>query len=135
MKMFDTFIADSAKMIKRDDIRTFVEQVGSKGHTFCPSTFKDGIKSREAFEQSQLLVFYFDSLENGNTSFEKIKARAEQYGFPVLFAYDIFSPYRLHSSATRKKFILVFLNDAPAYKLKEAEAMQKALMTIFPEAD
>lgn len=135
MKVYDTYIADNAELVKRDNIRTFVERVGSKGHTFCPSTFKNGVKSRETFEQSQLFVLYFDSLENKNTSFEKMKARASQYDLPVLFAYDVFSPYRLYYGATRKKFVIAFLNAVSTVKLKEAEAMQKALMTIFPEAD
>lgn len=43
--------------------------------------------------------------------------------------------YRLYYGATRKKFVIAFLNAVSTVKLKEAEAMQRALMTIFPEAD
>ena len=70
MEMFDTLIADNTELIKSDNVRSFVEQVGSKGHVFCPSTFKEGLKSKETFEQSQLLALHFDSKE---TSFKEIK--------------------------------------------------------------
>lgn len=126
MKMFDTFIADNTELIKNDSIRSFVKQVGSKGHVFCPSTFKGGIKSKETFDQSQLLTLYFDSRE---TSFEEIKDRTEQYDLPLLFAYDTFS------IGSRNKFSIIFLKDVPSSSLKEAEAMQKSLMMMFPEAD
>ena len=135
MEFLDSIVAKSEniELIKSDNFKSFVEQVGSKGCTFCPSTFKDDVKSRETFEQSQLLTLYFDSYKSTDReiSFEKIKARAEQYELPILFAYDSF----LTGLETRKKFSVTFLNDAPITKLKEAESVQKALMMIFPEAD
>lgn len=126
MEMFDILIADNTELIKNDNVRSFVEQVGSKGHVFCPSTFKEGLKSKDTFEQSQLLALHFDSKE---TSFKEIKDRTEQYDLPILFAYDAFS------IGSRNKFSIVFLKDSPSSSLKEAEAMQNSLMMMFPEAD
>lgn len=132
MEALDSITADKAEFIERDNIRSFVELVGSKGCTFCPATFQDGIKSRETFEQTQLFVLYFDSfssLGNSELTFEKVKARAGQYELPVFFAYDVFS------TGHRSRFCVSFLNDTTFRTLKEAEAIQKALMMIFPESD
>ena len=101
------------------------EQIGTLGKTFCLATFKNGKKSRDDFEQMQLFALYFDNKET--TAKESI-IKAKQYGIPVLFAYDTFS------FGNRNIYTLVFLNESPVFKIKEAEAIQKALMTIFPEA-
>lgn len=132
MEALDSMIADKAEFIKRDDIKSFVKLVGSKGCTFCPSTFLNGRKSRNTFEQSQLFVLYFDSLTspgNSGLEFEIMRDRACQYELPVFFAYDVFS------TSHHNKFCLVFLNNTAFRTWKEAEAIQKALMMIFPESD
>ncbi len=137
MDVLESFIAEGSKVINKDNIESFVEQVSSKGYTFCPSTFKNNIKSKETFEQSQLFALYFDSFSSQNNrkiSFEKMKFRAEQYNLSILFAYDVF-PLGNPFSEVRERFCLVFLNSTPFFKLKEAETIQKALMVIFPEAE
>jgi len=66
MDVLESFIAEGSKVINKDNIESFVEQVSSKGYTFCPSTFKNNIKSKETFEQSQLFALYFDSFSSQN---------------------------------------------------------------------
>lgn len=132
MKVLDTLVADYPETIESDNIKSFVERVGSKGCTFCPATFKGSNKSKETFEQSQLLALYFDSFDganNRNLTFEQIRDRAEKYNLPILLAYDSFS------ISERKKFGVVFLNSTPFSSFRETEVVQKALMEIFPEAE
>lgn len=132
LRVIGSFIAGKEYITEVNELVPFMEQVGSKGCTLCPSTFKDGIKSTDTFEQSQLLTLSFDSFsspDNQDVTFEKIKARAERYNLPILFAYDSYSYW------TRRRFNIAFLNETPLYDFREAEAMQRALMMIFPEAD
>ncbi len=132
LKALETIVVDHPETVSSKNVKSFVERVGSKGCTFCPSTFKGSSKSMETFEQSQLLALSFDSFDgvnNRNLTFEKIKERAEKYNLPILLAYDSFSV------AQRKKFGIVFLNSTPLSSFREAEVVQKALMEIFPEAE
>ena len=62
-------------------------------------------------------------------SFQEIKERADLYELPVLFAYDTLS------SKDHDKFRVVFLSDVAVPDRKVAEAMQRAMGTMFPEAD
>jgi len=113
-----------------ESIKTFAEKVGNDGHTFCPATFKDGKRSQENFEQEQFIALDFDNKDQKTKiSFEEVKARADHYELPILFAYDTLS------STDHDKFRVVFLNDVPMEHKKVAEAMQLAMGTIFPEAD
>lgn len=119
-----------AKQLRPDEIRSFAFDVSLDGHTFCPATFKDGKRNKENFEQQQFLALDFDNKDpDTKVSFESIKARAEHYDLPILFAYDTLS------SKNRNKFRVVFLNDVSIPHRKVAEAMQLAMGTIFPEAD
>lgn len=122
-----------SKRIKRIDseaFKSFAETVGTGGQTFCPATF-NGSRCQENFKQSQMLVLDFDNKYSNKTiTWEQFKARAEKYELPVLFAYDTIS-----SSANKHKFRAVFLNDASFTDIRGAKIIQKALMTIFPEAD
>ena len=120
-------------VIKGNNLVSLMKAVGEEGCVFCPSTFKDSIKSRETFEQSQLFVLTFGNANNEGLSFIKIKSRARYYGLPMLFAY-ITDPFYC-IDVTREQLSIVFLNETPLSDLKEAEAMQRALMMIFPEAD
>ena len=132
LKALETIVVDHPETVSSKNVKSFVERVGSKGCTFCPSTFKGSSKSMETFEQSQLLALSFDSFDgvnNRNLTFEKIKERAEKYNLPILLAYESFSV------AQRKKFGIVFLNSTPLSSFREAEVVQKALMEIFPEAE
>ena len=74
-------------VIKGNNLVSLMKAVGEEGCVFCPSTFKDSIKSRETFEQSQLFVLTFGNANNEGLSFIKIKSRARYYGLPMLFAY------------------------------------------------
>lgn len=112
------------------DMWDFIDGVSRDGHTFCPATFKDGKRGKENFEQQQLIALDFDNKDPDNrVSFEDVKARAEHYDLPILFAYDTLS------SRNHDKFRVVFLNDVSIPDRKVAEAMQLAMGTIFPEAD
>lgn len=138
LRSMDTSIAKSSCMVTDSDFKKFVILVGKCGYPFCPSTFKEGIKSKKTFAQSQLLALYFDitNIEKGKASYDKIYDRAKRYELPVLFTYDSYS--QVFADQTDRKctrFCFVFLLSVPLADLKEAEAVQKALMMIFPEAD
>ncbi|SEJ71438.1 hypothetical protein SAMN05660742_114106 [Propionispira arboris] len=123
-------IGYSTMKLTLSNIENFVYRVGSLGHTFCPATFKDGKRSKENFEQQQLIALDFDNKDSNNCiSFKEIKSRAEDYELPILFAYDTLS------SKNHNKFRVVFLNDVSITDRKVAEATQLAIGTMFPEAD
>lgn len=123
-------IGRSVRELSSTDIREFAEKIGIDGHTFCPATFKDGIRNKENFEQQQFFALDFDNKDlNKKISFEEIKDRADFYELPVLFAYDTLS------SKDHDKFRVVFLNDVAVPDRKVAEAMQLAIGDMFPEAD
>lgn len=125
-------IGSSVKDISptQSDIRELIFSVGRDGHTFCPATFKDGKRSKESFEQQQFFALDFDNKDTDKiVSVDDIRARAEHYDLPILFAYDTFS------STEHDKFRVVFLNDASITHRGVAEAVQMALGEIFPEAD
>ncbi len=123
-------ISSSTMKLSLSNIENFAYSVGSLGHTFCPATFKDGKRSKENFEQQQLIALDFDNKDpNKVIPFKEIKSRAEHYELPILFAYDTLS------SNNHNKFRVVFLNDVSIPNPKVAEATQLALGTIFPEAD
>lgn len=50
-------IGRSVRELSPSDIRLFAEKIGSAGHTFCPATFKNGIRKKENFEQQQFLLW------------------------------------------------------------------------------
>ena len=122
MKAIDSFIADKSIVVNGDNCAALMSAVGKRGCVFCPSTFKDSIKSRETFEQAQLFVLTFDNASTEKISFNKIKGRARYYGLPILFAYSTDPFY--WTDPEREQFSIVFLNETPLSDLKEAEAMQ-----------
>jgi hypothetical protein len=123
-------ISSSTMNLSLSNVENFANSVGNLGHTFCPATFKDGKRSKETFEQQQLIALDFDNKDpNKIISFKEIKSRAEHYELPILFAYDTLS------SENHNKFRVVFLNDVSIPDRKVAEATQLAMGTIFPEAD
>lgn len=112
------------------DMRRLISSVGEHMHTFCPATFKDGIRDKEHFEQQQFFALDFDNKDPKNTiSFEQVKARAELYDLPLSFAYDTCS------SINHNRFRAVFLNDNPVTDIRVSELVLKGLTTIFPEVD
>jgi hypothetical protein len=128
--LLSKIIPDKIETVRQDEMKAFATLVGEKGYTFCPATFKDGKRTKESFDQTQLLALDFDNKEPENSiSFKGVKARADRYDLPVLFAYDTFT------SLNRNKFRVVFLNDNPISDIRASETMLKALTTIFPEAD
>ena len=137
LRSMDVPIAKTSCMITDNNFKEFVKLVGKKGYPFCPATFKEGIKSKKTFVQSQVLALYFDitDSEKGEASYDKIYDRAKRYELPILLAYDSYSQTFADSDGRCTKFCFVFLLDAPLVDLKEAEAVQKAMMMIFPEAD
>lgn len=138
LRSMDTSIAKSSCMVTDSNFKKFVILVGKCGYPFCPSTFKEGIKSKKTFAQSQLLVLYFDitNIEKRNTSYDELYDRAKRYELPVLFTYDSYSKEFADQTGRKyTRFCFIFLLSVPLANLKEAEAVQKALMMIFPEAD
>lgn len=138
LQSMDTAIARTSCMIADSNFKEFVDLVAKKGYPFCPATFKEGIKSRKSFEQSQTIALYFDLANNAKkkVSYDEIFDRAKRYEIPIILAYDSYSQMFADSADGRCiRFCFVFLLDTPLADLKEAEAVQKALMMIFPEAD
>ena len=122
-------ISETTRDLNENNMESFVKNVGNKGCTLCPATFKRNFKttrSKEFFEQMQLLVLDFD----GGISFEKAHNKAKNYNLPVLFAYETFS-----STEENERFRLVFLNDTSITDKRVAKIAKNALLTIFPEAD
>lgn len=116
--------------LNSDGMRKFAESVGIDGHTFCTATFMDGKRGKENFEQQQIFALDFDNKDPATAvSLEEVKARANHYDLPILFAYDTLS------STEHDKFRVVFVNNVSVTHRKVAEAMQLALGHIFPEAD
>ena len=112
------------------DVQRFISSVGSGLRTFCPATFREGIRDKEHFEQQQAFALDFDNKNSKNkVSFEQVKARADLYDLPILFAYDTLS------SVNHNRFRIVFLNDNPITDIRVSELVLKGLTTIFPEAD
>lgn len=132
-------IASNVCSVKKSQVQEFVELVGKKGHSFCPSTFINVYRRKDTFKQTQLFALFFNNSSNDNKkhsnsfSFDDIAQRARQYNLPIFFAYDVFSSFLWESN--HQLFCIVFLNEIPIFNLQEAEAIQKALLTIFPEAD
>ena len=123
-------IGRNVKELCSTDIKRFAENIAIDGHTFCPATFKNGIRKKENFEQQQFFAIDFDNKDpDKKVSFQEIKERADLYELPVLFAYDTLS------SKDHDKFRVVFLNDVAVTDRKVAEAMQRAMGDMFPEAD
>ena len=118
-------IASNIEYVNIDNINDFAKRIGEMGCSWCPATFTNGRRTIETFEQMQFLVLDFD---NGIT-FEKVKARAENYYLPIIFAYETFS------SVNRNRFRAVFLNDISIPDERIMKMMLKALRTIFPESD
>lgn len=129
-------IAENQFTISSDKLKRFVDLVGKKGYPFCPASFTNDHSRRDTFQQTQLFALTFSS-ENKyiqkhcpDLTFEDILCKSKQYQLPILFAYQMHTWY-----VTQRKFCVVFLNETPLFSLKEAEVLQEALMTIFPEAD
>lgn len=103
----------------------FVQKVGQYGYTFSPTTFLNGPKKIDDFEQMQMLVLDFD----GGVSYKEIRDRAKQYELPLLAVYDTFS------SKEHDRFRAIFLNDVPITDKRAAKIYKSALMEIFSESD
>ncbi len=132
-------IAKNLFSVQNGQFQTFVNAVGVKGYSFCPSTFTNAYPSKDTFKQTQLFALSFNNLsstikkQNSKFSFVDIEQRARQYNLPIFFAYDIFSSFSWEPD--HQMFCISFLNEVPIYSLRQAETIQKALLTIFPEAD
>ena len=129
--MISKRIGKSVKEIKSvTELKEFISDVSWNGHTFCPATFQDGKRDKDHFEQQRFFALDFDNKGQGKKiSFEEVKERADFYELPVLFAYDTLS------GRNHDKFRVVFLNDIPVTDRRVTEAVQKAIGSIFPEAD
>ena len=106
-------------------IKSLAEMIGTNGRSFSPATFRNGKRTKENFDQMQMLVLDFD----GGISLQGVYDRTEKYDLPILFAYETLS------SKNEDKFRIAFLNDVPIPDRKAAEIQMSALGTIFPEAD
>ena len=108
------------------EMKELVNLVGNEGHTFSPTTYKNGVRKAEKFEQMQLLVLDFD----GGITYQEVFERAQQYDLPILFSYETFS-----SSQNDERFRVCFLNDIPILDRRAAKIMKNMLREVFPESD
>ncbi len=133
-------IAENPISVQTNQIQLVVNAIGANGCSFCPSTFTDVFPRKDTFKQTRLFALFFNNLSHlnrkhdNNFSFDDIAQRARQYNLPIFFAYDVFSDFSWEPKH-HQMFCIVFLNEVPIHSLLEAEAIQKALLTIFPEAD
>lgn len=97
----------------------------TKGCTFCPATFNGKISNKN-FKQKSIFCLDFDS---GITP-EEILERLNEFRLGYSFFYSTFSDTPSH-----RKFRVVFEFEIPINDPKIATAINKMLMTIFPEAD
>ena len=118
-------IGKSIVSLNSENMESFVHNVGEKGQTFSPTTFLNGRKKKENFQQMQMFVLDFD----GGISYESVYNRTRKYELPILFAYDTFTSHK------HDRFRIIFLNDVPVFDKMAANIQKSALMTIFPEAD
>ena len=99
--------------------------VGECGCTFSPAVF-NGKRNKENFKEQQLIALDFD---NG-AKFSDIKAQADKYGLPILFAYKTFS-YTIE----KEKFRIVFALDKVMCDDFTANTVIGIFMKIFSECD
>lgn len=128
-----TPIGKNSVAINHKNCAEFIELVSEKGYVFCPSTFKMKVYSQGNFKQTRVLALSFTAVSIKRISPHAAIEKAERYGLPVWFAYDSFSYENLDPQD--KSFCFVFLLRSPFTDLRSAEAAQKALLKIFPEAD
>ena len=118
-------VGNNPILVDHNNVRKIINAIATKGHAFAPATFYEGLRKKDSFKQTQLFALDFDE----TLAFDKAIDRAKQYELPILFAYETLS------STNQNRFRIVFLNDISINKIKVAEIMQLALMTIYPEAD
>lgn len=123
-------IGRSVRKLSRNELKETANEIGSRGHAFSPTTFKNGWRNQDNFEQQQLFALDFDNKDpKKKLTFEEVKERAGQFEMPVLFAYDTMS------SVKHDRFRVVFLSDVAVSDRRVAEAMLLAMGKMFPEAD
>ena len=113
-----------------DELKKLAMDVGEYGHAFSAVNLEGKSRDDENFEQSYFFAVDFDSDKPDNQTTYKIEfARAEQYGLPILFAYETLR------SENRSRFRFVFLMDGSINKPEIAKFIMQALITIFPNSD
>ena len=130
IRQINNRIAASVRELDQNELKETIKRIGSKGCTFSPATFKNGVRNKDNFEQQQLFALDFDNKDpKKKITFDDVKERAALYELPVLSAYDTMS------STGHDKFRVVFLNDISIADRRVAEAVQLAMGEMFPEAD
>lgn len=120
--MTDIFGALSAEK----EIADIVDTISNRGTTFSPAVFNAPKRCGENFVEMQLFALDFDT----GITFTEVKARADKYRIPIVFAYHTFN-----SSELLEKFRVVLLHECPVGNRKAAELILNILMKIFPESD
>lgn len=110
----------------REDIYHIAQVVGNQGSTFCPTAFTAPRRKGTNFREMQLYALDFDD----GITFAEVKARADKYNIPIVFAYHTFN-----SSPVLEKFRVVLLHETPIKHKGIAEMVICMLMEIFPECD
>ena len=99
--------------------------IGENGHSFSPAVFSDGTK-KENFMYQQLVGLDFDH----GARFAEIKAKADKYRLPMLFAYKTFS-----WQEDDERFRVIFALSAPITDIFSMEVIIAIFMRIFEVAD
>lgn len=82
-----------------------------------------------SFDDSKILLLDFVETE-GRITFDEVKARAEKYDLPFVYAFNTYPTDKSGNNYTG--FQLAFLNDAPVIDKKVKSIVRKALKIIFP---
>lgn len=95
------------------------------GRSFCPAIFSSEVRERENWHGQQSHVRDFDA----TLPFSDAKDRCAKYDLGLAFAYET------HSSLNADRFRLVFVLPEPISDIRLWQIIQRALASIFPEAD
>ena len=105
----------------------------SAGYSFCPATFRDGVRNNDNVEQMQLFALDFDGDKKNGTGcvlpYEEALKRAERCHLPVVMSYET------KSSVNWSSYRLIFLYNSPIYEVRLMKLINYLLYYIFPESD
>ena len=77
IRQINNRIAASVRELDQNELKETIKRIGSKGCTFSPATFKNGVRNKDNFEQQQLFALDFDNKDpKKKITFDDVKERA-----------------------------------------------------------
>ncbi len=101
----------------------------STGSSFKPAALLG--KSSDTWESQQVFALDFDH----DTTIEKTLERCKTVGIMPTFGYTSFSHMTEKDGICEERFRLVFVSDTPISDIRIRNAVQFALLALFPQAD